>query len=302
MLKGKKLLKAWRRLPPEIQTGLVFGLFNRELDSRRRYYDENGVYQEIVDRGFDDLELDDASTCLKRSEREYAVRHTDSLEPFYREMAEYIYCLDISSRSTEAIQWDAGRKMRNPVLREVVMTLMGLNDSRGHMLENIAQMRVSAKEFFHDYYSADMEQARIKVIGEINREREQRKVQADVRFPTMSVPTYNPWKTGFLRVGYTVLGILVAVNAILVITMCVNEESSTPRLYSEEHPEPSFYRIPERPYYRMREYRMHIPMTLPTVKSKLERELPEPVEVSLGPESVESTVESSGPRRASTDE
>lgn len=291
MLKGKKLLKAWRRLPPDIQTGLVFGLFNRELDSRRRYYDENGVYQEIVDRGFDDLELDDASTCLKRSEREYAVRHTDSLEPFYREMAEYIYCLDISSRSAEAIQWDAGRKMRNPVLREVVMTLMGLNDSRGQMLENIAQMRVSAKEFFHDYYSADMEQARIKVIGEINREREQRKVQADVRFPTMSVPTYNPWKTGFLRVGYTVLGILVAVNAILVITMCVNEESSTPRLYSEEHP--------ERPYDMLQNYRMRVPMTLPVAKGRLEMELREPVEMSLDPESVGFTVVNTGIHRAS---
>lgn len=291
MLKGKKLLKAWRRLPPDIQTGLVFGLFNRELDSRRRYYDENGAYQEIVDRGFDDLELDDASTCLKRSEREYAVRHTDSLEPFYREMAEYIYCLDISSRSAEAIQWDAGRKMRNPVLREVVMTLMGLNDSRGQMLENIAQMRVSAKEFFHDYYSADMEQARIKVIGEINREREQRKVQDDVRFPTMSVPTYNPWKTGFLRVGYTVLGILVAVNAILVITMCVNEESSTPRLYSEEHP--------ERPYDMLQNYRMRVPMTLPVAKGRLEMELREPVEMSLDPESVGFTVVNTGIHRAS---
>lgn len=291
MLKGKKLLKAWRRLPPDIQTGLVFGLFNRELDSRRRYYDENGVYQEILDSGFGDLELDDARTCLKRSEREYAVRHTDSLEPFYREMAEYIYCLDISSRSAEAIQWDAGRKMRNPVLREVVMTLMGLNDSRGQMLENIAQMRVSAKEFFHDYYSADMEQDRIKVIGEINREREQRKVQADVRFPTMSVPTYNPWKTGFLRVGYTVLGILVAVNAILVITMCVNEDSSTPRLYSEEHP--------ERPYDMLQNYRMRVPMTLPVAKGRLEMELREPVEMSLDPESVGFTVVNTGIHRAS---
>lgn len=291
MLKGKKLLKAWRRLPPDIQTGLVFGLFNRELDSRRRYYDENCAYQEIVDRGFDDLELDDASTCLKRSEREYAVRHTDSLDPFYREMAEYIYCLDISSRSAEAIQWDAGRKMRNPVLREVVMTLMGLNDSRGQMLENIAQMRVSAEEFFHDYYSADMEQARIKVIGEINREREQRKAQDDTRFPTMSVPTYSPWKTGFLRVGYAVLGFLVAVNAILVITMCVNEDSSTPRLYSEEHP--------ERPYDMLQNYRMRVPMTLPVAKGRLEMELREPVEMSLDPESVGFTVVNTGIHRAS---
>lgn len=291
MLKGKKLLSAWRKLPPDIQTGLVFGLFNRELESRRRYYGEHGAYQEILDSGFGVLELDDARTCLKRSEREYAVRHTDSLEPFYREMAEYIYCLDISSRSAEAIQWNAGRKMRNPVLREVVMTLMGLNDSRGQMLENIAQMRVSAKEFFHDYYSADMEQARIKVIGEINREREQRKVQADVRFPTMSVPTYNPWKTGFLRVGYTVLGILVAVNAILVITMCVNEESSTPRLYSEEHP--------ERPYDMLQNYRMRVPMTLPVAKGRLEMELREPVEMSLDPESVGFTVVNTGIHRAS---
>lgn len=291
MLKGKKLLSAWRKLPPDIQTGLVFGLFNRELESRRRYYGEHGAYQEILDSGFGDLELDDASTCLKRSEREYAVRYTDSLEPFYREMAEYIYCLDISSRSAEAIRWDASRKMRNPVLREVVMTLLGLNDSRGQMLENIAQMRVSAKEFFHDYYSADMEQARIKVIGEINREREQRKVQDDVRFPTMSVPTYNPWKTGFLRVGYTVLGILVAVNAILVITMCVNEESSTPRLYSEEHP--------ERPYDMLQNYRMRVPMTLPVAKGRLEMELREPVEMSLDPESVGFTVVNTGIHRAS---
>ena len=291
MLKGKKLLKAWRKLPTDIQTGLVFGLLNRELDSRRRYYDENGVYQEIVDRGFYDLELDDASTCLKRSEREYAVRHTDSLEPFYREMAEYIYCLDISSRSAEAIRWDASRKIRNPVLREVVMTLLGLNDSRGQMLENIAQMRVSAKEFFHDYYSADMEQDRIKVIGQINREREQRKAQDDTRFPTMSVPTYSPWKTGFLRVGYAVLGFLVAVNAILVITMCVNEDSSTPRLYSEEHP--------ERPYDMLQNYRMRVPMTLPVAKGRLEMELREPVEMSPDPESVGFTVVNTGIHRAS---
>lgn len=291
MLKGKKLLKAWRRLPPDIQTGLVFGLFNRELESRRRYYGEHGAYQEILDSGFGDLELDDARTCLKRSEREYAVRHTDSLEPFYREMAEYIYCLDISSRSAEAIQWDAGRKMRNPVLREVVMTLMGLNDSRGQMLENIAQMRVSAKEFFHDYYSADMEQDRIKVIGQINREREQRKAQDDTRFPTMSVPTYSPWRTGFLRVGYAVLGFLVAVNAILVITMCVNEDSSTPRLYSEEHP--------ERPYDMLQNYRMRVPMTLPVAKGRLEMELREPVEMSLDPESVGFTVVNTGIHRAS---
>lgn len=287
MLKGKKLLSAWRKLPPDIQTGLVFGLFNRELDSRRRYYDEHGAYQEILDSGFGDLELDDARTCLKRSEREYAVRHTDSLEPFYCEMAEYIYCLDTSSRSAEAIRWDASRKMRNPVLREVVMTLLGLNDSRGQMLENIAQMRVSVKEFFHDYYSADMEQERIKVIEKINREREQGKARADTRFPTMSVPTYSPWKTGFLRVGYTVLGILVAVNAILVITMCVNEDSSTPRLYSEEHP--------ERPYDMLQNYHMRVPMTLPVAKKK--PDLPERVGVSLTPETVESTVEDPGAGR-----
>ena len=291
MLKGKKILSAWRKLPPDIQTGLVFGLFNRELDSRRRYYDEHGAYQEILDRGFGDLELDDARTCLKRSEREYAVRHTDSLEPFYCEMAEYIYCLDTSSRSAEAIRWDASRKMRNPVLREVVMTLMGLNDSRGQMLENIAQMRVGAKEFFHDYYSADMEQDRIKVIGQINREREQGKARGNTRFPTMSVPTYSPWRTGFLRVGYTVLGILVAVNAILVITMCVNEDSSTPRLYSEEHP--------ERPYDMLQNYRMRVPMTLPMVKGRLEMELREPVEMSLDPESVGFTVVNTGIHRAS---
>lgn len=291
MLKGKKLLSAWRKLPPDIQTGLVFGLFNRELESRRRYYGEHGAYQEILDSGFGDLELDDARTCLKRSEREYAVRYTDSLEPFYREMSEYIYCLDTSSRSAEAIRWDASRKMRNPVLREVVMTLLGLNDSRGQMLENIAQMRVSAKEFFHDYYSADMEQDRIKVIGQINREREQRKAQDDTRFPTMSVPTYSPWKTGFLRVGYAVLGFLVAVNAILVITMCVNEDSSTPRLYSEEHP--------ERPYDMLQNYRMRVPMTLPVAKGRLEMELREPVEMSLDPESVGFTVVNTGIHRAS---
>lgn len=291
MLKGKKLLSAWRKLPPDIQTGLVFGLFNRELESRRRYYGEHGAYQEILDSGFGDLELDDARTCLKRSEREYAVRYTDSLEPLYREMSEYIYCLDTSSRSAEAIRWDASRKMRNPVLREVVMTLLGLNDSRGQMLENIAQMRVSAKEFFHDYYSADMEQDRIKVIGQINREREQRKAQDDTRFPTMSVPTYSPWKTGFLRVGYAVLGFLVAVNAILVITMCVNEDSSTPRLYSEEHP--------ERPYDMLQNYRMRVPMTLPVAKGRLEMELREPVEMSLDPESVGFTVVNTGIHRAS---
>lgn len=283
MLKGKKLLSAWRKLPPDIQTGLVFGLFNRELESRRRYYGEHGAYQEILDSGFGDLELDDARTCLKRSEREYAVRYTDSLEPFYREMSEYIYCLDTSSRSAEAIRWDASRKMKNPVLREVVMTLLGLNDSRGQMLENIAQMRVSAKEFFHDYYSADMEQDRIKVIGQINRERE--------RFPTMSVPTYSPWKTGFLRVGYAVLGFLVAVNAILVITMCVNDDSSTPRLYSEEHP--------ERPYDMLQNYRMRVPMTLPVAKGRLEMELREPVEMSPDPESVGFTVVNTGIHRAS---
>lgn len=283
MLKGKKLLKVWRKLPADIQTGLVFGLLNRELESRRRYYGEHGAYQEILDSGFGDLELDDARTCLKCSEREYAVRYTDSLEPFYREMSEYIYCLDTSSRSAEAIRWDASRKMKNPVLREVVMTLLGLNDSRGQMLENIAQMRVSAKEFFHDYYSADMEQDRIKVIGQINRERE--------RFPTMSVPTYSPWKTGFLRVGYAVLGFLVAVNAILVITMCVNEDSSTPRLYSEEHP--------ERPYGMLQNYRMRVPMTLPVAKGRLEMELREPVEMSPDPESVGFTVVNTGIHRAS---
>ncbi len=47
----------------------------------------------------------------------------------YTDYAGIIYCVCANKKSAESMSWDGGRKIRYPVLREIVLTIGGRNDS-----------------------------------------------------------------------------------------------------------------------------------------------------------------------------
>lgn len=103
------------------------------------------------------------------------------------DFAEVVYCLATGNASAESMAWDGGRKINEPVLREIVLTLTGRNQSVDALVEKLREPYVDEDTFFAGYTTVDELEAmeafqrdrRVKAAGEETlREAERLKQQA----------------------------------------------------------------------------------------------------------------------------
>lgn len=73
----------------------------------------------------------------------------------HRDYAGVVYCVATGRKSAESMQWDAERTVRQPVLREIVLTLCGRNDSEIPLLRKLCEPYVDEATFFADYLTVD---------------------------------------------------------------------------------------------------------------------------------------------------
>ena len=73
----------------------------------------------------------------------------------HRDYAGVVYCVATGRKSAESMQWDAERTVRQPVLREIVLTLCGRNDSEIPLLRKLCDPYVDEATFFADYLTVD---------------------------------------------------------------------------------------------------------------------------------------------------
>ncbi|MDE6324491.1 MAG: hypothetical protein K2L46_00705 [Paramuribaculum sp.] len=77
----------------------------------------------------------------------------------YNDYAAIIYCASTKQKSAEPMSWDAGRKIRQPVLREIVLTLCGRNASVDPLIDKLRQPYIDEESFFDGYTTVDEKDA-----------------------------------------------------------------------------------------------------------------------------------------------
>lgn len=77
----------------------------------------------------------------------------------YTDYAGIIYCVCANKKSAESMSWDGGRKIRYPVLREIVLTIGGRNDAIEPLITKLRQPYVDDDTFFNGYTTVDEKEA-----------------------------------------------------------------------------------------------------------------------------------------------
>lgn len=77
----------------------------------------------------------------------------------YHDYAAIIYCVCTRQKSSEAMSWDGGRKIKHPVLREIVLTMCGRNNSVHPLVERLRKQYVDEDTFFDGYTTVDEKEA-----------------------------------------------------------------------------------------------------------------------------------------------
>lgn len=77
----------------------------------------------------------------------------------YYNYAGIIYCICTRQRSDATMTLDAGRKINQPVLREIVLTICGRNTSINLLIRKLREPYIDEDNFFNDYTSVDEKEA-----------------------------------------------------------------------------------------------------------------------------------------------
>lgn len=146
-----KQIKELSALSDEELTAKLVGLFRdvaayHDAGKGMSHFDWNNLYADgsgaLHLSGIDEIELTD-----------------DVLERNLRDYAGIIYCVSTQRKSSEAMSWDAGTKIKQPVLREIVLTLCSRNNSIEPLLKKLRQPYVDEEEFFYGYTTVDEKEA-----------------------------------------------------------------------------------------------------------------------------------------------
>lgn len=145
-MEGKKLLKGFCRLPEHEQNKILTEVFIRMADTHRKGIAYARFSWSDCKLANGKLSIDvDASEPLDENNR------TEN----YTDYASLIYCLSTGRRSAESMNWDAGRKIKSAVLREIVLTLCGRNYSMYPLIERLQQPYVDEDTFFDGITTVD---------------------------------------------------------------------------------------------------------------------------------------------------
>lgn len=209
-----KLLNRFRRLPDEEQNRLVIEMYQTSILKVHRSLK---IVDDFSWRDVTEEEDGHLTLQVKDSVRVY---DSEGRQSNLTDFAGVIYSLATGSKTAESMAWDAGRKIKSPVLREIVLTLCGRNESIDPLMEKLAVPYRGEDDFFNGYTTVDEFEGiedlrRRQRIEEAARAEERRNAERCKATPF--VPVHRHWTS---RWGWKLLLVLLILNIITII--CIN--------------------------------------------------------------------------------
>jgi len=150
-MKGKELLRKFRKFPVEKQTKILVTAY---LQIDLAYH----TGKALTTFTWRDCELE--NDIITFNVPQSLTLDSYSKELNHKDYAALIYCLSTGRESSELIAWDADKKVKARVLREIVLTLCGKNDSIEPLIEKLREPYTDEQSFFRGYQSVDDKQRR----------------------------------------------------------------------------------------------------------------------------------------------
>ncbi len=191
-MKGKELLKYYKTLPEHQQTKIL-------VDAYRQIASLHQTGQSYDSFTWRECSLEGDELKIQASVDDYF--NEESLQRNLRDYAGVIYCLVTGRTSAESMSWDAGRKIQSAVLREIVLTICGRNDSVAPLLEKLKQPYHDEDTFFEGYSTVDEKEAADAYKKQQEIEQENRKAEHNERVTELFSQGTNytspikPWYT-----------------------------------------------------------------------------------------------------------
>ncbi len=133
----------------------------------------------------------------------------------YSDYAGIIYCICAKKKSAESMSWDGGRKIKQPVLREIVLTICGRNDSIEPLIVKLRQPYINEDTFFSNYTTVDEKEASENYAKSIHI-RTQNIISDNEAEYERRQRALNPWYKGigsFLLIGLCFYGYRACKNS-----------------------------------------------------------------------------------------
>lgn len=146
-----KDLKRLSLLPEEMLTPRLVALAQEIL----RYHDED---KGLASFSWEDVRVD-ADASLHLSGVDTVELTEDVRTQNLWDYAAIVYCIATGNKSAESMGWDAGEKIKQPVLREIVQTICGHNTSVKPLIAKLHQPYTDEDAFFSGYTTVEEKEA-----------------------------------------------------------------------------------------------------------------------------------------------
>ena len=149
-MRGKELLKNFRNLSEAEQNKILVNAFVQIAKAHKDGY-------ALANFCWCNCELDDGAISISVSSHEPLTERSKTRN--LRDYAALIYSLATGKSNAEAMNWDGGRKIKSAVLREIVLTLGGRNNSIEPLIRKLQEAYIDEDEFFEGYTTVDEKEA-----------------------------------------------------------------------------------------------------------------------------------------------
>lgn len=146
-----KDLKRLSLLPDEMLTPRLVALAQEIL----RYHDKD---KGLASFSREDVRVD-ADASLHLSGVDTVELTEDVRTQNLWDYAAIVYCIATGNKSAESMGWDAGEKIKQPVLREIVQTICGHNTSVEPLIAKLHQPYTGEDAFFSGYTTVEEKEA-----------------------------------------------------------------------------------------------------------------------------------------------
>lgn len=146
-----KDLKRLSLLPDEMLTPRLVALAQEIL----HYHDEG---KGLAPFSWEDVEIA-ADASLHLSGVDTVELTEDVRTQNLWDYAAIVYCIATGNKSAESMGWDAGEKIKQPVLREIVQTICGHNTSVEPLIAKLHQPYTGEDAFFSGYTTVEEKEA-----------------------------------------------------------------------------------------------------------------------------------------------
>jgi len=150
-MQGKELLKGFRNLPENEQNKILVDAY-KQIAMAHDKGKALGVFS------WRDCQLSDGTLTIEASVVD--LLDDEIRQRNLRDYAAVIYCLITGNKSSESMDWEAGRKIKSAVLREIVLTICGHNESIDPLIKKLRQTYINEETFFDGYSTVDEKEGR----------------------------------------------------------------------------------------------------------------------------------------------